>query len=1165
MTDGILVAEIARDRRFEAYDTLILDEAHERSLNIDLLLGHVRDLLPRRPDFRLIVSSATLDTGRISDFFDGAPVIDVSGRTYPVEVRHADGDCAPADPVAAVPDAVRAVAREGPGDILVFLPGERDIREAARALRADRTFEVLPLYARLNHAQQERVFRPGDCRRVVLATNVAETSITVPRIRFVVDTGLARISRYSHRSRVQRLPVEAVSRASAEQRRGRCGRVGPGVCVRLFSRADFETRPRFTAPEIRRTNLASVILAMAASGLGRVDEFSFIEPPDRRFVTDGYRLLRELGAFDGEDRITPIGRRLARLPVDPRLGRMILAAGELGCLAEALVITALLSAGDPREAPPAGKGSGPATAAHRRFSDSRSDFMGYLNLWEFLTGENRRLRSSAWRRRCEELFLSPRRTREWMDVHRQLLVAAREIGLRPGPRRATYAEIHRAVLAGHVGHVGVRSRGREYRGVRDREFVLSRASAVKPAGVHWIVAADLVETSAVYAHVAARIRPQWIERAARDLVTREYFEPHFDAERGEVMAFERVVLFGLTVVPRRRVRFAPVDRVAARTIFIAEGLAAGRLFTGAPFERHNRAMLDRVREIERRARREDLLAGDEARARFFEDRIPDDVTSSRGLRRWLDGLADPERLCFSLDDLVRPGSRLPAAPDFPDEIEVSGVPVELAYRFAPGEPDDGITARVAPIVLGLVDAGAFEWHVPGHLEEKAVALLRSLPRPLRRRIAPLRDTARRCLALASPPAGGFAAALAAALREVAGLEVDADELRSDRLAPHLHMRFEVIGAQGEVLGSGRDLDALKARFGDAGRRSFACAAAEVFEREGLAAWSFDDLPVHVDAEHDGVRFRGYPALEDRGRSVALRLFDSSREAAAVHRGGVLRLTMLRLGRELRAVRRALGRVERLSLRYLAVPPSPRADPHVPASAAPAALVDELLERAVVECCLAGGSDLRARDELERRIADGAPRLESAALAARDVADRILAAWEAARAARAGIEARTYPESVADFDEQLAHLVHRGFIAATPLARLEEIPRFLEAARRRIEKLPRNPARDLESTRTLRALWGPVRDEILAPASQCLRDDDPARDGCRWMLEELRVSLFVQEMGTRYPVSVKRLERALGERLTARPAPVPGPAAPRYLRAPDPGTDSGASPGDRVPG
>ena len=1163
MTDGILVAEIASDPLLEAYDTLIVDEAHERSLNIDLLLGHVKEVLPRRPDLRVIVSSATLDPKRISEFFDGAPIIEVSGRTYPVEVRYATADAAPDDPVAAVPEAVRAVAGEGPGDILVFLPGERDIREAARALRGDRGLEVLPLYARLNHAQQERVFRPGERRRVVLATNVAETSITVPGIRFVVDTGLARISRYSYRTRVQRLPVEPVSRASADQRRGRCGRVGPGVCVRLYTREDFDSRPRFTPPEVRRTNLASVILRIAASGLGRLDEFPFIDPPDRRFVTDGYRLLRELGAFDADDRVTRLGRRLARLPVDPRIGRMILAAGEFDCVAEALVIAAALSAGDPRESGEDGRGA--ATSALRRFSDPRSDFMGYINLWRFLNEEGRRLRSSAWRRRCEELSLSPRRTREWMDVYRQLLIAAREIDLRPGSRPASYAQVHRAVLSGNVAHVGVRSQGREYRGPRDRTFVLSPGSAVKPSGVHWIVAAELVETSAVYAHVAARIRPQWVERAAHELVNREYFEPHFDPERGEVMALERVVLFGLTLVPRRRVRFAPVDPAAARDIFIAEGLTAGALVVDAPFEHRNRTMLESVREIERRARRQDILAGDDARARFFETRLPPDVASARSFRRWHESLGDPEHLCFALADLVRPGAHLPSERDFPGEIEASGVPVALVYRFAPREPDDGITARIAPAVLGALEPERFEWLVTGHREEKAVALLRTLPRPVRRRIVPLRDTARRCLAWPDLPAGGFVDGLAAALGAVAGVEVEAAEFRPDLLPSHLHMRFEIFGTNGEVLGSGRDLDELKGRFRAEAARSFTRAAERTFESAGITAWCFGDLPDHVDAVHAGVRFRGYPALEDRGTSVALRLFDGPRQAAAVHRGGLLRLAMLRLGKELRSVRRALGRVERLSLRYFPVPAPPWPEPGGAAPRGAAGdLVNELLVRAVVECCLADGSEIRTGGEFERRLADGAPRLEASALAARDLTERILDAWEEVRGARAALDSRSYPDSLADIDEQVAFLVHRGFIAETPLDRLGEIPRYLEAARGRLAKLPLNPARDLDSTRLLRARWMPVRDELRELRGSGEPVDVP-RTECRWMLEELRISLFMQEMGTRYPVSLQRVERAWEARPVRSPRPAPGRGGPRSPRAPASGTDSGSSRGGRARG
>ena len=1163
MTDGILVAEIARDRRFEAYDTLIIDEAHERSLNVDLLLGHVKGVLPQRPDLRVVVSSATLDAERIADFFGGAPVIDVSGSVYPVEVRHADAGAAPDDPVAAVPDTVRAVAREGPGDILVFLPGERDIREAANALRGDRAFEVLPLYARLNHSQQERIFHRGERRRVVLATNVAETSVTVPGIRFVVDTGLARISRYSVRTKVQRLPVEPVSRASADQRRGRCGRVGPGVCVRLYSREDYEGRARFTPPEIRRTNLASVLLRMTASGLGRVDDFAFVDPPDRRLVADGSRLLRELGAFDAGDRVTRLGRHLARLPVDPRIGRMILAGGEFDCVAEILVIASALSAGDPRESASGGRRD-PAAAAHRRFTDARSDFIGYVNLWRLLTGEGRRLRSAGWRRRCQELALSPRRVREWMDVHRQLLIAAREIGLRPTARRASYAQVHRAVLAGNVTHVGVRAQGREYRGPRDRMFVLSPGSAVKPAGTQWIVAAELVETSSVYAHVAARVRPQWIERAARDLVAREYFEPHFDPERGEVMALERVVLFGLTLVPRRRVRFAPVEPAAARAIFVSEGLAAGGLVTGAAFEARNRAAVESVREIERRARRSDLLVGDEARAAFFEARLPDDVASERPFRRWHDALSDPERLCFAIEDLIRPGARLPCAAEYPDEIEVSGVPIELAYRFAPEDPDDGITARIALAVLATVAAEPFEWLVPGRREEKAVALLRTLPRPVRRRIVPLRDTARRCLAWPGLPAGEFAGALAVALGEVAGVAVDAAEFRPGLLPAHLHMRFEVIGPGGQqVLACGRDLEELRDRFRAEASQSFALAAERAFEREGLTSWCFGDLPDHVDAVSAGVRFRGWPALEDRGSSVALRLFDDPGRAASVHREGVARLAMLRFGKELRSVRRALGRMERLALRYFSVPASPWPDARR-AGRSPATgqgisvrdLVDEVLVRTVLECAVGDASEVRTRAGFEARLAAGGPRLAAVAVTVRDLAERTLSAWEEARMARTGVESRSYPESLADFDEQIAFLVHRGFVSETPLERLADVPRYLEAARGRLEKLPRNPARDLEATRLVRSRWESVRDEL----RDLRRSGEPAdrsRLDCRWMLEELRISLFMQEMGTRYPVSVQRFERAWEARLTPPPRRVPDPAGRPPLRAPVSGTDSGS--------
>ena len=1167
MTDGILVAEIGKDRLLEAYDTLILDEAHERSLNIDLLLGHVKEVLAHRPDLRVIVSSATLDTQRISDFFGDAPVIDVSGRTYPVEVRHVEAGCAPEDPVAAVPEAVRSVAKEGPGDILVFLPGERDIREAARALRADRAFEVLPLYARLNHTQQERIFRPGERRRVVLATNVAETSLTVPRIRFVVDTGLARISRYSYRTRVQRLPVEPVSRASAEQRRGRCGRLGPGTCVRLYSREDFEGRPRFTSPEVRRTNLASVILRMAASGLGRIDEFAFIDPPDRRFVTDGYRLLRELGAFDAEDRVTGIGRRIARLPVDPRIGRMILAAGELDCVAEILVIAAALSAGDPRESPP--EGGGPASAAHRRFADPRSDFMGYLNLWRFLNDEGRRLRSAAWRRRCQELFLSPRRVREWRDVHRQLLVAAREMGLRPAPRSATYAQIHRAVLAGCVAHVGVRAQG---------------ARIPRPAGSDLRAVTGLVRQAGRRALDRGRgprgdldgLRPRGgpnpppVDRAVRPgtrhpRVLRAAFRPGAGRSdgagaRGPVRPYRRAPPAGpvRSGGPRRR---------------------AHDLHIGGPRERRSRHG-GCVRAAQPGDARED--AGDRndgpggriswsatkpapaSSKPGFPRKSRANAASGAGMTRRPIRSASASRSAIwsGPEPGCRPRGSFRTRSRCRGSLSRSPTASRRRTRTTGSRP--GSRPRCSEPSRPSDSNGS----CPAAGEEKAVALLRTLPRPIRRRIVPLRDTARRCLAWPGLPANGFAAALAAALHEIAGVEVGAADFRPDLVPGHLRMRFEVIGAHGQVLGNGRDLDELKGRFHAEAARSFTRAAERTFEREGLTTWCFGDLPDHVDAVHAGVRFRGYPALEDRGSSVALRLFDAPRRAAAVHRGGVARLAMLRLGRELRSVRRALGRTERLALRYFPAPASPWTGSG-PAAGRPAGrpagdLVEELLARAVAECCLEDGSGVRGRSEFERRIDSGAPRLESAALALRDLADRILGAWEEARGARAAVESRSYPESLADFDEHLAFLVYRGFLADTPLERLAELPRYLEAARGRLAKLPATPLgtsnRPGSCVRCGRRS-GTSCAHSRAPASRSTLPASSA-GGC-W--RSSGVSQFMQEMGTRHPVSVQRIERAWAGRPVPSPRRAPGPGGPRSLRAPASGRDSGSSRGGRARG
>ena len=1154
MTDGILVAEIGKDRLLEAYDTLILDEAHERSLNIDLLLGHVKEVLAHRPDLRVIVSSATLDTQRISDFFGDAPVIDVSGRTYPGRGPPRGGGLRSRGPGRGGAGG-GPVGREGRSGRTSSssCPASATSGRRPGPLRADRAFEVLPLYARLNHAQQERIFRPGERRRVVLATNVAETSLTVPRIRFVVR----------HRARPYQ-PVQLSHQGPAPPRRAglaRLRRAAPRAvrADRGRARACGSTRGRTSRagrdsprPRVRRTNLASVILRMAASGLGRIDEFAFIDPPDRRFVTDGYRLLRELGAFDAEDRVTGIGRRIrpparrsADRPDDPGRRRARLRCrdpGDRGRPERRGPARVAAPRGAVRRAPP--------TAAS---ADPRSDFMGYLNLWRFLNDEGRRLRSAAWRRRCQELFLSLRAACASGGTSiASSSSAAREMGLRPAPRSATYAQIHRAVLAGCVAHVGVRAQGREYRGPRDRTFVLSRGSSVKPAGVHWIVAADLVETSTVFAHVAARIRPQWIERSARELVTREYFEPHFDPERGEVMALERVVLYGLTVVPRRRVRFAPVDPAGARTIFISEGLANGGLVTGG-----------RVRAAQPGDAREDAGSssdGPGGRISWSATKpapassrpgFPRKSRGERRFRRWHDALPDSERLCFALGDLVRPEPGCRPRGSFPDEIEVSGVPVPLTYRFAPEDPDDGITARIAPAVLGALEAERFEWLVPGRREEKAVALLRTLPRPIRRRIVPLRDTARRCLAWPGLPANGFAAALAAALHEIAGVEVGAADFRPDLVPGHLRMRFEVIGAHGQVLGNGRDLDELKGRFHAEAARSFTRAAERTFEREGLTTWCFRRPSGSC---RRGARRRPLPGLpppsRNRGSSVALRLFDAPRRAAAGHprRGWLASRCCGSAG----SCAPFAGRsAERSGSRFVI---SRRRLPRGPVRVRPPGA--------------RRGTSWRScsREPSPNAVSRTGPGFEAGASSSgastparrawsrppsRSATSRIGSSAPGRR--RAGRGPPSSPARIRNRSPTSTStspfLVYRGFLADTPLERLAELPRYLEAARGRLAKLPRNPARDLESTRIVRAVWTPVRDELRAFARSGEPVDAP-RVECRWMLEELR-GLAVHA-GDGHPPSGCRYSGS-SARGAGRPVPsprrAPGPGGPRSLRAP----------------
>ncbi|NIR31807.1 MAG: ATP-dependent RNA helicase HrpA [Gammaproteobacteria bacterium] len=1134
MTDGILLAEIQRDRFLDAYDTIIVDEAHERSLNIDFLLGYLKRLLPKRPDLKLVITSATIDPQRFSRHFDDAPVVEVSGRSWPVEVRyrplaHEDDDERERDMIEGIVAAADEMLPAVEGDVLVFLPGEREIRDAAEALRKRRyeNTELLPLYARLSSRDQDRVFEPHPGRRIVLATNVAETSLTVPGIRGVIDSGLARLSRYSYRAKVQRLPIEKISQASAEQRKGRCGRIGPGICIRLYAEDDARARPEFTDPEIARTDLAAVILQMKALGLGDITEFPFIDAPDDRFVSDGYRLLRELGALDADNALTRVGARLARMPVDPRIGRMILAASEEGALPEVLIIAAALSIPDPRQRPLDAREA--VDEAHARFRDGRSDFMAVLNLWREYHEQARQGSRNALRRWCQAHFLSPVRMREWVDVHRQLSDLGRELKLRASKRPASYTRIHRSLLSGLLGHIGIRDGEREYAGARNARFRISPGSGLADAGAKWVVAAELIETTQLYAFTAARIRPEWVVQAGAHLVRRSYFEPYWDARRAEVWAHERVTLYGLTLAARRRVPYAPVSPVEARGIFIQSALVEGRYDTDAPFARHNHALLAEIRALEHRARRADLLVDDRHIFEFYDQRVPREVRSGADFEAWRAKAErrDPECLWLERDFLLTDPAMLPTEADFPEALAVNGVRVPLAYRFEPGQEEDGVTATVPAAVLNQLDPAPFERLVPGLLREKVIALIRVLPKSLRRHCVPVPDVADACLSELGSEEGPLIEVLGRALQRRVGVEIPADAWRIDRLPEHLRMNFRVVDGEGSVLAQGRDLGALQRRLGAAAARSFARLPASGIERADVTEWDFGELPETADFEAGGARYTGYPALVDEGESVSLRVLDTPAAADAAHRRGLRRLFMRRLARETRHLRKNLPNLQQMCLAYALVPQC-AGDGHASrrgegrARDACTELREDLLGAAFDRAFLEGGAPgIRSARAFEARLEAGRDALVSVANELCALVERVLNEHRAVRALRREAPGGAHEKSLADLDTQLAHLVFRGFVADTPYSYLTELPRYLRAAGMRIRKLERDPARDASKAEAVGVLWRRYQARRRSHEQRGIRDPELAV--YRWMLEELRVSFFAQELGTAHPVSVKRLE------------------------------------------
>jgi ATP-dependent helicase HrpA len=1095
MTDGILLAETQTDPRLEQYDSIILDEAHERSLNIDFLLGYLRNLVLDRKDLKLVVTSATIDAERFSRHLGGAPVIEVSGRLYPVEVRYrpVEGDAEDTtrdEEEQALADAVDELCREGEGDVLVFLPGEREIRDTAEVLRK-RSFrgEILPLYSRLSAAEQDRVFRPGRERRVVLATNVAETSLTVPRIRYVVDTGLARVKRYSYRNKVEMLRVENISQAAAKQRAGRCGRVADGVCIRLYGEEEFAKRPAFTDPELLRSSLAAVILRAKSLGIGEIESFPFLDPPSPRAIADGYGLLHELGAVDEEKRLTGVGRELARLPLDPRVARMLVAAREERCLEQVLVIAAALSVQDPRERPL--ERAAAADEKHARFADESSDFLAYLKLWKVFDGKMEKT--------CRENFLSIPRMREWRDVHGQLVKTLEELDWKftsvNADKPEGYRALHRALLAGLLGNIGMRDEAdSNYTGARGIKFWVHPGSFVKKPG-RWIVAGELVETTRLYARCVAAIDPKWLEELGAHVLKRDRQEPHWEKARGQVVALERGSLYGLPVYANRRVHYGPLDPAAARQIFIRSALVEGDFDSRAPFFAHNRRLAADIERLEHKSRRPDILVDDELVHAFYDQRVGQDVHNAVAFEAWRKEAerADPKLLYLRREDLMRHQAAGITTENFPHELRLGPSTFKLEYQFEPGSSRDGVTLTVPVALLNQVPAARSEWLVPGLLKEKVRALAKSMPQRLRHKLGPLEEFAEDFAAAVEPSDTPLAQAIARHIRAQLNLEVPLDAFRPDSAPPHLHMNFLVVDEHGRQLALGKDLAALK--------KEFSAGTEAVLQQETpgetYRAWTMGDLAEIMEIESGGQTLVGYPALVDDGEAVSLQVFDSPEKAKGLHRAGVRRLLAIAFRDRVRDLERAWSK-----------------------DAALGPLQDDLVAASLDRAFLGDAVPMRAAD-FARAVEEGRSRF---VLIAQEMARTAagIAAEHAALQKKLAAMAKTFPRETEDTKSQLGRLLAPGWLARTPWQRLQHFPRYLKAASLRLDKLRADPARDARLAAEIAPLQAAWLREVAARSRYGAPSAEFEQFG--WLLEELRVSLFAQELKTPVPVSAKRLTK-----------------------------------------
>ncbi|MGR5175243.1 ATP-dependent RNA helicase HrpA [Vibrio parahaemolyticus] len=1122
MTDGILLAEIQHDRFLSQYDTIIIDEAHERSLNIDFILGYLRELLPKRPDLKIIITSATIDPERFSKHFNNAPIIEVSGRTYPVETRYRPlrgDDDSDRDQLEGIFEAVDELCDEGLGDILIFMNGEREIRDTADALskRNLRDTEIVPLYARLSASEQNKIFQPHAGRRIVLATNVAETSLTVPGIKYVIDPGTARISRYSYRTKVQRLPIEPVSQASANQRKGRCGRVEEGICIRLYSEEDFESRPEFTDPEILRTNLASVILQMTALGLGDIEAFPFVEAPDKRNIQDGVRLLEELGAIndkakDPRKRLTQIGRKLAKLPIDPRLARMVIEAPRLGCLKEVMVIASALSIQDPRERPSDKQQS--SDDKHRRFFDKESDFLTFVNLWDYIQKQQKALSGNQFRKQCKQDYLNYLRVREWQDVYFQIHQAMREMDAKLNQEPGNYQAVHSALLVGLLSHIGVKDQEKnEYQGARNARFHIFPASGLFKKQPKWIMSAELVETSKLWGRIIAKIQPEWIEPLAKHLIKRSYSEPHWSKKRAAVMAHEKVMLYGVPIVPKRLVNYGAIDPVVSRELFVRSALVEGDWETKHAFFKQNRKLLQEVEELEHKSRRRDILVDDDELFDFYDQRVGTEVVSGRHFDTWWKkaGQKNKELLNFEKEMLFKGDASHVTDLDYPNFWHQGGFKLKLSYQFEPGEDNDGVTVHIPLPILNQIETEGFDWQIPGLRHELVVSLIKALPKTLRKNFVPAPNYADAFLARVKPMEAPLLDCLEKELRRMTGVEVLREDWNLEQLPDHLRITFRAVDHRNRKLRENRDLYELKESLKDKVQQTLSKVADDDIEQQGLHTWSFGELPKVYSQKRGGFDVKAYPALVDNKDSVEIKLFETEVEQEQVMKEGQRRLLLLNVPSPIKYLHSNLPNKSKLGLYF-----NPYGKVLDLIDDCIACGIDKLIEE---QGGLVWDSEKfeqlkeHVRGELGDTVVDIAKQVETILTTAFNINKKLKGRVDLSMAF-----------ALSDIKAQIEGLIFKGFATECGWKRLPDILRYLKAIEKRMEKLPIDPNRDRMHMLKVESVTQDYK-ELLNKIPKGVKIPENVKE-IRWMLEELRVSYFAQQLGTPYPVSDKRVLNAI---------------------------------------